>query len=79
VRGSKSKVGLPLRWKSHRRDRPQRRVASSEKSPREKYEEFARENERWHRRVEEAIDELDELARELGGDAAREREEQQAS
>jgi hypothetical protein len=59
-----------LRWKRDSPDRRQRRIASSEGSPPEKYDEFARENERWHRRVEEAIDELEEFARELDRDAA---------
>jgi heme oxygenase len=60
------------------KDHPQRRVGSSEASPRKKYEEFARENERWHRCVEEALDELDELARELDADAARSRDNREA-
>ena len=47
-----------------------------DRSPREKYEDFKRENDRWRRRVEK---ELDEVVRELGGEAAREPEERQAS
>jgi hypothetical protein len=39
-----------------------------DRSPREKYEEFKRENDRWRRRVER---ELDEVVRELEGEAAR--------
>jgi hypothetical protein len=34
---------------------------SSRPSPRERYEEFARENEAWDRKVNEALDDLDEL------------------
>ena len=47
-----------------------------DRSPREKYEDFKRENDRWRRRVEK---ELDEVVRELGGEAAREPEERPAS
>jgi hypothetical protein len=43
-----------------------------ERSPREKYEEFKRENDRWRRRVET---ELDEVVRELEGEAARSEDE----
>jgi hypothetical protein len=41
-----------------------------DRSPREKYEEFERESERWRERLEDALSELDELAREAEGDAA---------
>jgi hypothetical protein len=33
-------------------------------SPRERYEDFARENEEWDRKVKEALDDLDELIEE---------------
>jgi hypothetical protein len=46
-----------------------------DRSPREKYEEFKRENDRWRRRVEK---ELDEVVRELDGDAAREKQKRDA-
>ena len=63
-----------------RRGRDTRRAGAlpsrDERSPREKYEEFKRENDRWRERVEK---ELDEVVRELDGDATGERDEREAS
>jgi hypothetical protein len=39
-------------------------------SPRERYEEFARENEAWDRKVGEALDDLDEFIEDDSGETA---------
>jgi hypothetical protein len=45
-----------------KRKQSQSKTVETSPSPREKYEEFARENGRLKERVEEALSELDELA-----------------
>ena len=49
-------------WRRRSDDRSAHRTAKNATSPRERYEEFARENGRIKREVEEALAELDKLA-----------------
>jgi hypothetical protein len=49
-------------WRRRSDNRPARTTAKDAASPRERYEEFARENGRIKREVEEALAELNELA-----------------
>ena len=60
-----------------RRDRRGARAVLSrnDASPEEKYEEFAREIDRLRTRVDETLDELEDIAAGIDGDPAREQEE----
>jgi hypothetical protein len=53
-------------------------LSRNDASPEEKYEEFAREIDRLRTRVDETLDELEEIAAGIDGDAAREKEEGKA-
>jgi hypothetical protein len=48
-------------WRRRKKDRIDA-VQDDGTSPRERFEEFARENGEWHRKVEESLTELRELA-----------------
>ena len=53
-------------------------LSRSDASPEEKYEEFAREIDRLRTRVDETLDELEEIAAGIDGEAARGHEEGKA-
>jgi hypothetical protein len=50
-------------------------LSRNDASPEEKYEEFAREIDRLRTRVDETLDELEDIAAGIDGDPAREQEE----
>lgn len=49
---------------THRRENQARTVDGNGATPAERHAEFAEENGKWHREVEESLSELEELARE---------------